>query len=404
MKDIKSLIDAFNAYQTEMKTNLDKQNAEIQKNGESSAATATAVAELNDKLVQVAGEIEEAKNELRQMETAMSRPGNGRDDRQSIGARFAASDEIAALRNGSGTQSDAFQVGNFFSPRAAIDGASAGDIVVPQRRSDIIVPAQARTRLRDLLNVNPTESSSIEYIEETGFTNAGAPVAEGGLKPESTLSYAKRSVPVEVIAHWVQITRQILSDAPRLEATVEGRLTYGLEVKEEAQFLYGTGLSPNLQGIMTHADVQTYLWSAGVEGDTKIDAVRRAMLKARVAEYPVTGIVMHPNDWADIELMKGNDGHYIWVQVPVGGEMRLWRAPVVETTAINPGDFLTGAFGLGATAWDREETNIRVTDAHADYFIRNKLVMLVEERVGLTIERPEAFVNGSFDAAPAAAV
>jgi HK97 family phage major capsid protein len=125
------------------------------------------------------------------------------------------------------------------------------------------------------------------------------------------------------------------------------------------------------------------------------------MLTVTVAKYFATGLVLNPIDFADIELLKGGDGHYLWVQVPDGAEMRLWRVPVVESLALNAGEFLTGAFGLGARVWDREDTTVRITDSHADYFIRNKLVMLVEERVALTIERPESFVYGVFNNAPA---
>lgn len=403
MSDMKTLVDTFNGYQTQMKEVLAKQSEEIKRHGESSEKTGKMVADLDAKIIQVTTDIEETRASLKELQTAVGRPGAGAESAQSVGARFSGSEEIAALRNSSGNNSGAVNVGgDFFRPRGAIDSTTAGDLVTPHRRTEIIVPAEAQPRIRDLLNVSPTTSSSIEYFLETGFTNSAAPVAEGGLKPESTIEYALRSAPVEVIAHWVQITRQILSDVPRLEATVEGRLRHGLAVKEEAQVLYGNGTSPQLQGIMTHASVQQYAWSDGQVGDTKIDAVRRAMLRARLAEYPVTGVVLHPSDWADIELMKGNDGHYIWVQVPEGGVMRLWRAPVVESTAMVAGQFLTGAFGLGATMWDREETTLRVTDSHSDYFIRNKLVLLVEERVGLTIERPEAFVAGEFDEAPVA--
>lgn len=397
--EIQNLVDNFTSLSNEMKATLARQNDEIRTNGESTEATGRRVDEIGNLLTQIQTDIRAEQNRLDEIEKRANRIGGGGADAQTVGARFAASDQIKTLRNGSGNTSEEFMVGAFL-PRNALTGASSGGVVVPDRRLDIIGGAERQLRMRDLLNVTPTTGSSIEYVRETGFTNAGAPVAEGGSKPESDLTYTKLTAPVEVIAHWVQITRQLLSDAPRLEATVEGRLRYGLYVKEEAQILYGTGSTPQLKGIMTDPAVGTYAWSDGQVGDTKLDAIRRAMLVARLAEYPVTGTVLHPTDWADIELLKGSDGHYLWISVPEGGVMRLWRVPVVETTAINAGDFLTGAFGLGATLFDREETTLRVTDSHSDYFIKNKLVMLVEERVALTVERPEAFVAGDFDSAP----
>jgi HK97 family phage major capsid protein len=58
-----------------------------------------------------------------------------------------------------------------------------------------------------------------------------------------------------------------------------------------------------------------------------------------------------------------------------------------------------GAFGLGAQLWDREQANIRVSEHHADYFARNMLAILAEERLAITTYRPESFVKGVFTAA-----
>ena len=73
---------------------------------------------------------------------------------------------------------------------------------------------------------------------------------------------------------------------------------------------------------------------------------------------------------------------------------------MAESLGINAGDALVGAFGLGARLWDREQGAIRVSDSHAEYFTQNMVAVLAEERVALTIYRPEAFVAVTFDHAP----
>ena len=125
------------------------------------------------------------------------------------------------------------------------------------------------------------------------------------------------------------------------------------------------------------------------------------MNKVRVAEYAATGIVLSPNDWTDIELLKDNQGRYIWTVVTEGGQKRLWAVPVVDTTAMVDGQFLTGAFLGGANIWDREEAAVTIGDQHADFMVKNLLAILAEERIALTVYRPEAFVAGTFDDAPA---
>ena len=78
----------------------------------------------------------------------------------------------------------------------------------------------------------------------------------------------------------------------------------------------------------------------------------------------------------------------------------MYKRQVVETTAIESGECLLGAFGLGAMIWDREQASIRISEHHDDYFIRNMLAVLAEERLALTIFRPQAFVLVNFDEAP----
>src|SRR3546814_1000332 len=50
---------------------------------------------------------------------------------------------------------------------------SAGDLVVPQR-GGLVGAVQRRMTIRDLLTPGRTTSSSIQYPQETGFTNSAA--------------------------------------------------------------------------------------------------------------------------------------------------------------------------------------------------------------------------------------
>jgi HK97 family phage major capsid protein len=153
---------------------------------------------------------------------------------------------------------------------------------------------------------------------------------------------------------------------------------------------------------MTHPSVPTYKWSDGLPGDLKYDAIRRAVLLARKAEYQVTGMVLHPDEVADIELAKGDDGHYMFVVINESQGRRLWRIPYVETTAINPGEGLVGAFRQGATLFDRAMASVRVSEHHNDFFMRNMVQVLIEQRIAFEITRPQAFVAIEFDEAPEA--
>jgi HK97 family phage major capsid protein len=209
---------------------------------------------------------------------------------------------------------------------------------------------------------------------------------------------------VRTLAHWEAAHRNVLADEPQLRSIIDNELMYGLRLAEDDQILNGDGTGENLEGVLQTSGIQTYDWSDGETTpvpDNKADALRRAATLSFLAYYEPTGIVMHPNDWEDIELSKDDNGQYlVAVSVAMGGEPRIWRIPVVETPAIAEGTALIGAFGTGAQLYDREQASIRISEQHADFFVRNAIVILAEQRLALAVKRPEAFVAVSFDAAP----
>jgi HK97 family phage major capsid protein len=180
---------------------------------------------------------------------------------------------------------------------------------------------------------------------------------------------------------------------------------YGLRLQEDFQILRGDGTGENLEGIMETSGIQNYAWSDGPTdvpvADSMADAIRRAATLSFLAYYEPTGVILHPSDWEKIELTKDNNGQYlVAVSVALGGEPRIWRIPVVETPAMQEGKALVGAFGTGAQLYDREQASIRVSEQHSDFFVRNAIVVLAEQRLALAVKRPEAFVLVDFDEAP----
>ncbi len=233
---------------------------------------------------------------------------------------------------------------------------------------------------------------------------AAAFVTELNTKPETEMSFEERILVCQVIAHYIKSSRQVLDDLPGLRSSVDNQLLYGLLFREDAAFLYGTGVAPQIPGIMLDPDAQQYAWSQGSPGDSKVDAIRRSRTLVELALYEASGAVVHPKTWEEIELERGTDGHYLWVQSPAGmnpGGEALWRIPLVVTPMISSDQFLVGAFGAGATIYDREQANIRFSDQNEADFINNRVTILAEERVGVAWKLPEAFVVGSFDEAPA---
>ncbi|MEG1038881.1 MAG: phage major capsid protein [Pseudomonas sp.] len=291
--------------------------------------------------------------------------------------------------------------GKFKTPvKAAITsgGASAGPLIQPDRIG-MILPMDQRLFLRDLLNWGRTTSNAIEYVQELLFTNNAAPVAELATKPESDLTFEMKSAPVATIAHWIKASKQVLADAPMLQSYINGRLMYGLKLKEEQQLLKGSGVGLNLNGIYTQATAYVNP-GVTVQAETPIDRLRLAMLQVALSEFDTDGIVLNPIDWAGIELTKTTDNAYLFASPTGQVAPTLWGRPVVATQAMTAKDFLVGAFRMGAQGWDREDANIEVSTEDGQNFVQNALTIRCEERVGLTVFRPAAFVKGSLTITP----
>ena len=70
---------------------------------------------------------------------------------------------------------------------------------------------------------------------------------------------------------------------------------------------------------------------------------------------------------------------------------------LAEHPAITVGEFLVGAFRMGAQVWDRESASVQISTENKDNFTKNMVTILAEERLALTVYRPEAFVKGTFE-------
>ena len=374
----------------DLKAFAEQSQKEIKRTGEMHAETKASV----DELLVKQGEL---NARLQAAEQAIADAGSvsGADAPKSMGQIVAQSDEFEANADRISRAKGSFSVPVQAALTTSTD--SAGDLIEPTRVPGINSLPERRLTIRDLLNWGPTASNSIEYVRETGFTNNADVVSENPTnpKPESDLVFDLASAPVATIAHWVHASRQVLSDASMLQAYIDGRLRYGLKLKEEAQLLNGSGVGLNINGLHTQA---TAFSNPGVvvASETQVDRLRLAMLQVALAEYTADGIVLNPIDWTGIELLKDTQNRYIFSSATNLMGPSLWGLPVVATQSMAQGGFLTGAFKMGAHGWDREDASVTVSTEDRDNFVKNMVTILCEERVGLTVYRPESFVKGDF--------
>ena len=351
-------------------------------------------------------------------------------------ARFLASDAYKrALADPKGHSGDSVDVGSFHERGVSLrwnaedgalsaaevravlhSGSASGHMLMPQVIPTIYRAGEAPLAMRDVLVNASTDSDTIVVLQENTFTNSAAEVAEatatngvgltGGVKPESALTFSEVSYPVRWIAHWMPLTRQMLEDLPAMRSYVEERLITGLKRREDNQLLNGDGVTPNISGILNDGGIQVlddvattgyFAVNPTVNAGTDLenfDRILRAKSLIRTVGRAVANfIVVNPTDYEIMQTRADANGHY-YAGGPFGpgGVPTLWGLPVVESENIAVGEALVGD-GLMAAIFDRHDARIYTTDSHADFFVRNLIVMLAEERLALAIFRPQAFAH-----------
>lgn len=348
--------------------------------------------------------VNEAKARLDEIEQKVARRGaeGGNAEQKTLGQMFVESEAAKKMiADGSSFRGRASLEAKATLTLATTDSAgSVGDGVQNTRLAGILPLPQRRMTVRDLLTPGRMDGNTLEYVKETGFTNNAGMVAEGGSKPASDIKLDLVSTSARVIAHHMKASRQAMDDVAQLMSLVDNRLRYGLAYKEESQLLNGDGTGQNLNGIIPQATA--YSTPTTLADLNIIDVLRLSMLQAALAEYPASGHVMHPTDWATIETLKDTVGNYIIGNPQGTTQPTLWGLPVVATQAITARKFLTGAFQLGAQVFDRWLARVEVATENEDDFIKNLITVLGEERLALAVYRPEAFIYGDFDTALAA--
>jgi HK97 family phage major capsid protein len=334
---------------------------------------------------------------------------------KSLGDMFVGSAEYGDLKASGALDSDtsgrSFKTSFQPESKAATDivgttvGGPAAGLVTPQYLPGVASLPQRPLSIRDLFAQGTTNSDTISYAQQSAFDNAAAAVAQAtspttGLKSQSSIGWTRKTSPVETIATWMAVTRQALADAGQIRAIIDNQLRLMLQLEEEDQLLNGNGTSPNLSGLYAQTGVQTLaLATATSTGDVNLDGVRNAMRLVRtgLSRSTADAIVVHPTDSMEFDLLVDGNGAYRigdpFAYNANGQPRPIWGLRRVESEAVTAGRALIGAFRVGATVLERQGITILTADQHSDFFVRNLVVILAEERLGFPVYFPTAFVD-----------
>lgn len=299
-------------------------------------------------------------------------------ERRTAGQLFTESAEFRAY-NGRG-QSGAVELTDYvpIGERAAITTANLAipNYVLPPRVQDLTIPP-----LLEIVDVVSVSAGVVEWVVISGDPQA-AVVAEGAAKPEAALTFTPVSAALDTLAHWVQITRQALDDASYIRSVVEGKLRRGITL----------AIADAIQDAVVAATLPT------ATGGTLLEAIRVGVGTVQANGFMPNAVVLNPADWAELDnIVMGSTlggptvGQTFWGLRPVPSR---WQTAGVATV---------GDFKAGVTWFDRNVSNVFISDSHADLFIKNTLVVLAETRGKAAVPEPNAMCECSATGLPLAA-
>lgn len=282
---------------------------------------------------------------------------------------------------------------------------SAGTLVRPDY--DAYVPLPRRPLFfRDLVRERTITSDVVFYPKFTARSNAAVPVAEAttqsnGAKPESSLTLAVETETVKTIATWMAVSRRALSDAGQIRQIIDEELRGNVEESLENEMLSGDGTGEHFLGVEHLVGTTDVVFDTDIK--TTIRHMRTAAIKTpayilsagamRVNRGNVA-ILMNPDDVEEYDLDQDAEARYY-----TGGPVQVyapmaWGIPIVESEAVTAGNAWMADWTV-CTLHDREDTVIRMSESHSDWFIRNLIALLAEGRWAFTCGRPSGVIKGA---------
>lgn len=291
-----------------------------------------------------------------------------------------------------------------FDPGMMADASTAGVVdfaapTDPARGQWLGIQPQIRRRLQILAAI-PTgtmDRGSFSYTQEYGSFGGPAETAENATAPAAQANFEDAECVAQAIPAWLKVPRDQLADVPQLQTALTQRLTYGCLRRVEDQIVAGDGTGQNLRGILNTTGIATVAFDADEPlSDLTLDAITTVLVSDAVPDLAI----FNPLDLAAMLKTKA-DGSGVRLDsdgafAPTANT--IWDLPRVASTAIAQGKALVGDFALGATLFIRSGVDVRISDSDQDDFLKRRVTLLGETRVGLAVWNPTCFCEVSLSA------
>ncbi|WP_313872887.1 phage major capsid protein [Rugamonas sp. DEMB1] len=265
-----------------------------------------------------------------------------------------------------------------------------------ERRPGVVEGAFRLFTIEDLLVRLPTSANAIDWVRENVFTNAAAETAEGIQIPQSSITFTPGTMPVQNIAHFVKVTRQLAMDNAAMAAYINRRMVYGVNLRVENQLVSGNGTSPNLSGLTNagnftaHGYTAAALTALNLSPTNRFDLIGKMIGDCALADYPADVVILNTADWWTLRLTKDSQGRYILGDPGSSVPPVLFGLPVVASNAMVSDNVWVGSLAQAATLHDREQIVLDLSDSDENNFQLGLVSVRAMRRLALTVEKPAA--------------
>jgi HK97 family phage major capsid protein len=202
-------------------------------------------------------------------------------------------------------------------------------------------------------------------------------------------AFDKESVTLTKLTAFIKISDEMVADSAAVRDYVNAQLP--LMVRQDEEFLLATAIylaagTGGGGGFATDADIG---------GSNGFDAIAAGInVVQNFGFFNPDGVFIHPNDyWALAVTKSAVDGQYYsggpYAGVPGG----LWGGLREVISLSAPEGFpMVGAFSQGGQVWRKGGLSVDATNSNEDDFRNDLIAIRAEQRVGLAVYYPEAFV------------
>ena len=236
------------------------------------------------------------------------------------------------------------------------------------------------TPLLDAITRVPVSSGSVDIVSYANAATGADVVAEGAAKPEATLATTVSSKSLETIAAWVQVSRQLMQDAPSARNIIDNQLTRGILTKLESQVV----------GVIDAAAIGT---TTAASAGGNLGTIRAGIGGLQASGYQPDVLLANPVDLAGLDIAifdnsmgaPNNQGSY-------------WGLRPVAVPGLTAGTIYVADASAAFALFERTGVEVYMTDSDVidgatvtSAFRSNVLTVLAETRaVGAVINAAAA--------------